>query len=42
MQKLWGLGLLVTDSDQLDEAMTTIMNHDGPALLEVRTDVSLI
>ena len=36
------LGLLVTEADQLEAAMRTIMNHDGPALLEIRTDVSLI
>jgi pyruvate oxidase len=36
------LGLKVTKKEDLDEAMTQLFNHSGPALLEVVTDVSLI
>jgi pyruvate oxidase len=36
------LGIKVTDKDELDEAMTRLFTHTGPALLEVITDVSLI
>lgn len=36
------LGIKVTDKGDLDEAMTRLFAHTGPALLEVVTDVSLI
>ncbi|MCI4666695.1 MAG: thiamine pyrophosphate-dependent enzyme [Bacteroidia bacterium] len=36
------LGVQVTKREDLDEAMKQIMAHDGPALLEVKTDVKLI
>ena len=36
------LGIRVTQNDTLEEAMKTIMSHDGPALLEIITDVGLI
>ena len=36
------LGIQVTDRKDLMSAMQTIMDHDGPALLEVKTDVALI
>lgn len=36
------LGMKVSDSSQVDEAMQTLMKHDGPALLEFITDVNLI
>ncbi len=35
-------GILVTERDQLDAAMQELFDHDGPALLEIKTDVSLI
>lgn len=35
-------GLLVTERDQLASAMKELMYHNGPALLEIKTDVSLI
>ncbi|RNC80008.1 MAG: thiamine pyrophosphate-binding protein [Balneola sp.] len=35
-------GILVTERDQLDAAMQELFAHDGPALLEIKTDVSLI
>jgi pyruvate oxidase len=36
------LGILVTEKSQLATAMEELMNHDGPGLLEVKTDVGLI
>ena len=36
------LGVRVEKKDDLEAAMKQIMNHDGPAMLEVMTDVSLI
>ncbi len=36
------LGIRVTGADELEEAMTALMRYDGPALLEVITDVGLI
>ena len=36
------LGIQVNDRDQLQNAMNKIMSHKGPALLEIKTDVSLI
>ena len=36
------LGIRVTDQSQLDAAMQQLMEHDGPALLEIMTDVELI
>jgi pyruvate oxidase len=36
------LGIKVTDKNQLKEAMIQLMEHDGPALLEIKTDVGLI
>ncbi len=35
-------GILVTERDQLDSAMLELFAHDDPALLEIKTDVSLI
>lgn len=35
-------GMLVTERDQLASAMKELMDHNGPALLEIRTDVNLI
>ncbi len=35
-------GLRVTEKDALDNAMQMILNHNGPALLEIKTDVKLI
>ncbi len=36
------LGIRVTEEDALAQAMDQVLKHDGPALLEVITDVSLI
>ncbi|MEM9685637.1 MAG: thiamine pyrophosphate-dependent enzyme [Bacteroidota bacterium] len=36
------LGIRVTNKDELPKAMNTLMQHEGPALLEVQTDVGLI
>ena len=36
------LGIEVTERDQLLDAMKKIMAHNGPALLEIKTDVGLI
>ncbi len=36
------LGVQVTDKSELEMAMKQIMTHNGPALLEVKTDVGLI
>lgn len=36
------LGIRVTNKDELPEAMNALMQHEGPALLEVQTDVGLI
>jgi thiamine pyrophosphate-dependent acetolactate synthase large subunit-like protein len=36
------LGSRVTEGDQLDEALATALVHDGPALVEILTDVELI
>ena len=36
------LGIRVTDDASLEEAMKKVMAHDGPALLEIITDVGLI
>ena len=36
------LGIKVTKREDLDQAMNQLMNHKGPALLEVKTDVALI
>lgn len=35
-------GMLVTERDQLASAMKELIDHNGPALLEIKTDVSLI
>ncbi len=35
-------GILVSEADQMDTAMKELFDHDGPALLEVKADVSLI
>jgi len=37
-----GLGLKVTQKEELENAMTKLMSHSGPALLEVVADVRLI
>ncbi len=36
------LGLRVTSADELDDALTRALAHDGPALVEVITDTDLI
>jgi thiamine pyrophosphate-dependent acetolactate synthase large subunit-like protein len=36
------LGIKVTNKDSLNEAMSQLFNHQGPALMEVSTDVKLI
>ncbi len=36
------LGIKVTDKNELDGAMKQLFAHDGPALLEISTDVTLI
>lgn len=36
------LGIRVEKKEDLEEAMHKVMTHDGPAMLEVMTDVSLI
>ena len=36
------LGIRVTDSSKLADALKEVLNHNGPALLEVTTDVGLI
>ncbi len=36
------LGIQVTEKEQLFDAMEKLMKHDGPGLLEVKTDVGLI
>lgn len=36
------LGIRVTERSELDAAMAKVLAHDGPALLEVMTDVALI
>ena len=36
------LGILVTKKDQLKSAMKEILDHNGPALLEIKTDAELI
>lgn len=35
-------GIQVTNADELEAAMTELFEHNGPALLEVKTDVNLI
>jgi len=35
-------GIFVSKADQLEAAMTELFDHDGPALLEIKADVSLI
>ena len=35
-------GLKITDKTQLDAAFEQLMNYEGPALLEIKTDVKLI
>lgn len=37
-----GLGISVTKKSELAAAMTKLMKHDGPGLLEVKTDTKLI
>jgi len=36
------LGIRVTDSDELDAALTRAFAHDGPALVEIVSDPALI
>lgn len=33
-----GHGVFVDDPDDLDEALETAIDHDGPALVEILTD----
>ena len=35
-------GLFVTKNDELKAKMTELLNHSGPALLEIKTNVNLI
>ena len=35
-------GLFVTENDELETKMTELLNHNGPALLEIKTNVNLI
>ena len=37
-----GLGIRVDSPDELDEALTRALRHDGPALVEVITDAALL
>ena len=37
-----GLGIRVTDSGQLDDALQRALAHDGPALIDVVTDALLV
>ena len=37
-----GFGIRVTEKSQLDQALQAAMNQDGPAIVEVITDVTLI
>ena len=37
-----GLGIRVETAEQLDEALKTAIEHDGPALVEIMSDVELI
>lgn len=36
------LGIRITNREELDRAMKEIFNHNGPAMLEIITDVSLV
>ena len=36
------LGIQVTDQKDIDQAMTKVLEHNGPALLEIKTDARLI
>ncbi len=36
------LGIRVTSEDQLDAALTRALEHDGPSLVEILADASLI
>ena len=36
------LGIRVTDAAELDAAMQQVFAHDGPAILEIMTDVGLL
>jgi thiamine pyrophosphate-dependent acetolactate synthase large subunit-like protein len=36
------LGIQVTEKSALNAALKQIFDHDGPALLEIKTDVGLI
>ncbi|MFT7057389.1 MAG: thiamine pyrophosphate-dependent acetolactate synthase large subunit-like protein, partial [Roseivirga sp.] len=36
------LGIRVENNESLNEAMTKVMAHNGPALLEIITDAALI
>ena len=41
--KLCGvLGIRVTDPDDLDDAMRTALDHKGPSMVEIVTDVELV
>ncbi|MEM9549386.1 MAG: thiamine pyrophosphate-binding protein [Bacteroidota bacterium] len=37
-----GLGIKVSKEEDLERGMKDVLNHDGPALLEITTDVKLI
>ena len=41
-QSCGALGIRITEKDQLENAMAELLNHKGPAMLEVMTDVSLL
>ena len=36
------LGIRVTHKNELDEMVSKVLNHDGPALLEIISDAQLI
>ena len=37
-----GMGIRVTDECQLDEAIRSVLDYNGPSLIEVMTDAELI
>jgi len=37
-----GLGIKVTNADDLESAISQALEHDGPSLVEIMTDVDLI
>jgi thiamine pyrophosphate-dependent acetolactate synthase large subunit-like protein len=41
-QVFGALGVRVTEPSKIDQALDQIINHDGPAMLEIMTDPELI